>query len=352
MATDDLTLVLGGRKLSGWQEVRATLGIERCPSDFEIKMTERYPGETQSLIVQPQDPCQILLGSDPVITGYVDQFIPEYAHGEHSITVAGRSKSEDIVDCAAEWPGFMISASSAFEIAKKLCAPYGINVQAAVDTGPVIPQFPLNYGENAYAIIERIARYRGLLIYDLANGDITLAQAGNGQMASGLAEGHNIEKARALYSADQRYSTYEVLTNSIDTFADAGDGGFIVETVTDQGMNRHRQMNIIAETGDVGNNIAKQRGLWEAARRAGRSNVITATVDAWRDTGGKLWTPNYKIPVAAANLKAPAYDWVISEVSFRKDADGTHADLVIMPRQAFLPEPTLLLPFAKDVPIQ
>lgn len=43
--SDELTLSIGGRQLSGWTSTRVTHGIEHCPSDFEISMTERYPGE-------------------------------------------------------------------------------------------------------------------------------------------------------------------------------------------------------------------------------------------------------------------------------------------------------------------
>ncbi|WP_422449499.1 phage baseplate assembly protein, partial [Thermoanaerobacterium sp. DL9XJH110] len=41
---EELILTVGGRELSGWTEVRVTRGIERCPSDFQIGMTERFPG--------------------------------------------------------------------------------------------------------------------------------------------------------------------------------------------------------------------------------------------------------------------------------------------------------------------
>ncbi|WP_410819059.1 phage baseplate assembly protein, partial [Paraburkholderia sp.] len=50
---DDLTLVAGGRQLSGWTRVRVSRGVERCPSDFQIEMTEKYPGDAFDITVQP-----------------------------------------------------------------------------------------------------------------------------------------------------------------------------------------------------------------------------------------------------------------------------------------------------------
>lgn len=353
-APDDLSIVIGGRRLSGWQSARVTRGIERCPSDFEISMTELYPGQARALVMQAGDPCQVLLGSDLVITGYVDRFVPSIEERAHVITVQGRSKSEDLVDCSAEWPGGQIAGSSALEIATKLAQPYGIKITAAVDTGAPIPQFNLTIGETAYAIIERICRYRGLLFYDLPDGTLSLAQAGNGKMASGLVQARNIQRAVFTNSADQRFSTYDAFLQSMDTLVDLGNGGNLFFTASDAGMKRHRQRDIVAEGNGVGLDVAKQRALWECARRAGRSFRIDATVDSWRDVAGTLWTPNFTIPVDAPILKVPtpaalASPWTIGEVTYRKDAQGTRADLVIMPRNAFLPEPIVLLPFPADV---
>lgn len=124
----DLTLVIGQRQLSGWTSVRVTRGVERCPSDFQIEMTNKYPGQQFDVTVKPYDACQLLIGDDIVITGYVDRVSPAYSATSHSITVTGRGKCQDLVDCAAEWPGGQILGSSVLEIAQKLASYYGITV--------------------------------------------------------------------------------------------------------------------------------------------------------------------------------------------------------------------------------
>jgi hypothetical protein len=65
----------------------------------------------------------------PVITGYVDRVIGTLDARQHSVTVTGRSKCQDLVDCSAEWPGGQIVGSSVLEIARKLAEPYGISVE-------------------------------------------------------------------------------------------------------------------------------------------------------------------------------------------------------------------------------
>lgn len=348
----EVVLTIGGSKVSGWTDVDISCGLERMPWSYNLGLTEKYPGDSSALVVQPGDTCSVTIGGDPVITGYVDRFQPAITKSTHAIRAIGRSKSCDFVDCSAEWPNGQIVGSSALEICTKLAKPYGITVKGKVDTGKPIPQFNLTLGESAFAIAERICRYRGLLIMDQADGSIVLDQAGSDAMDSGVEEGVNVEEAAGDFSIDGRYSDYYCFAQSMDVLGDLGEGGNLKFVAQDKGVKRHRQLDIIAESGDSGYDMLKQRARWEVARRFGRGYALTVLADSWRSKGGKLWAPNKKIPVKIPSLKHPKADWVISNVRFLRGEPGTGALLEIMPREAFLPEPILLLPFAADVPPQ
>lgn len=351
MFDEEVTLTIGGQAISGWTDIRITQGIERLPSDFSIGLTERYPGELAQVVTKPGAPCTVEVGGDVVITGYIDRFVPSLSAGEHSITVVGRSKCADLIDCAAEWPGGQISGADAVGIAQKLAGVYGIGVQCSVKDLPVIPQFNLMLGESAFEIIERISRYSALLAYDLPTGDLQLSQVGTERAASGFAEGQNVLDAQVEYSADQRYSTYQVFLQAVDVLTDLGDGGNLIYTINDPNVSRHRGLILIAEAGGGGNEIAEKRALWEMARRAGHSRVVRLTCDSWRDSAGKLWRPNTVAPVALPTLKLTANDFVIGQVSFmRSDQRGTVAELMLMSPDAFRPEPILLQPIFGDIP--
>jgi prophage tail gpP-like protein len=349
MSDDDLTLKVGGQKLSGWTSVRVTAGIESCPRDFDISMTEHYPGEFNAVSLKPGDACEVYIGPDRVVTGYVDRFMPAISAGQHVIQVTGRGKCQDLVDCSAEWKNNQILSAPVLSIAQKLATPYGIAVEGLGDTGGPIPQINLIWGETPYQVIERIARYQALLVYESSGGNLILSRVGAAKHATGFAQGKNIENATALYSMDQRYSAYVVRTLSMGN-ADIDGVGDIIETVPDKAVTRHRVLFIIAETGDTPDlSIAKQRGFWEAARRAGQSFNIQLTVDSWRDGAGALWSPNNIAHIEAPQLKLPSAEWVIGNVSLRRDAQGTHADVMLKPPNAFQPEPFLLAPIFRDV---
>ena len=72
-------------------------------------------------------------------------------------------------------------------------------------------------------------------------------------------------------------------------------------------------------------------------------------MDGWRDSAGTLWTPNTEIPLVLPSVKLPQAGWVLSEVTYARDAHGTRADLVCMPAAAFTPQPILLQPVDPDL---
>ena len=350
---DDLSLILTDRglTLTGWNSFRVTRGIERCPGDFELTMTERYPGELQKVVVGVGNAFEARLGNDLVIAGYIDRFAPSIAAGQHSIQVSGRSKCADLVDCAAEWPSNQISHSTALSIAQKLCKPYaGLSASATGRHGDMIPQFNIMWGETAFEIIERVCRYQALLAYDGPDGNLILSEVGTKKAASGFKEGVNVQSASIVYSGDQRYSQYVVRRLNFDNLSDAGLGGDILMTFDDPQITRHRRRYIIVESGDTaGGDVALRRGAWEASRRAGRSFQVRITTDNWRDSAGALWTPNTLVPLELLSLHIASAEWLISEVTFKRDESGTTAELVIMPPGAFDVEPLLWFPLFPDV---
>jgi len=332
---DDLTLLVESQEVSGWNSIRVTRGIERCPSDFDIEMTERYAGEISTLVVKPGDACQVKLGNDVVITGYIDKVTPSISENQHTIRVAGRGMCQDLVDCSAEWPGGQISSQTVLTTAIMLAAPYNITVNATCEVGAVIAQTNIQFGESPYEIIERLCRWRALLVYDQPDGSLLLSDVGTTMAASGFTEGINIEKAALEYSIDGRFSEYWTSSQSADVLGDIGDAGYLHAVSKDPLVPRHRRHFFHCEASASGLNLLQRRADWEAKRRLGRSAKLSITTDSWRDSSGALYTPNTLVPLNISSLRIVNKAWLISEISYKRNQDGTTCDLVIMPDQAF-----------------
>ena len=356
MVDDGILLSVGNYLLSGWTSLRCTRGIERFPSDFELGMTELFPGQARDVVVQEGDPFILSIGLDPVMTGYIDLVDPSISAAGHEIRVTGRGKCQDLLDCAAQWPNGQISNCTAFDIATKLAVPYNITVACDVTGLPIIPQQNIMLGETAYEIIERSARFSALMVYEDRDGTLRLSRAGTDAMSSGVQEGINMESARVTRSMDQRYSEIMAVMIGTNNLQDLNAVNAPVFTATDPNVTRHRRRIIIAEAGELGWDVGKQRALWEVARRRGRSEVVKLFVDNWRDVDGNLWEPNKLIDVLIPTLKVSVDQggttpirYLISEVTFHLDLSGTHAELTLMPPEAFTPQPILIQPQYADV---
>jgi prophage tail gpP-like protein len=348
---DDLVLTINSQACSGWTDISVTRGIERLPSSFTIAATDLYPEDLARLQINAGDACTVSMGSDLVITGYVDRVIPSFNAMTHSIQIMGRGKCQDLVDCSAMWPGGQISGSSVFGIAQKLAEPYGVKVVCRVKDLPVIPQFNLMLGETPFEVIERLARYSAVLAYDTPDGNLLLSRLSDVTAAGGVAQGANVQQASIGWFMDQRYSTYMSFLQSVDELSDLGDEGNQISIATDANCKRPRDLVIIAEAGDAQGDVAKQRAIWESVRRAGRAMVVNVEVDSWRDAAGTLWAPNTLCPVDLPTLHLNFESMTIGQVTFRRSADnGTTASLELMASSSYLPEPVLLTPSSGDIP--
>lgn len=349
VATDDtVTIEVAGQRWTGWQRVAVTRSIDTVPATFDLQVTERYPTSGQ-IDIKPGAPCKVLIGSDVVITGYVDRYTAAVSPRDHTVRITGRSKSADLVDCAAffgskDTEAYFSAGGSAVKIVRELAAGYDIEVsQQSGGDARIIP-FAINLGETAWEIIDRVTRMAALLAYDMPDGSIMLSIAGTGTMDSGFVQGVNVESAAVEFTIDQRFSRYYgfTVTTAALTVESAQSGGTLPAQgrADDPDVPRFRK-RIIVEPGiaQTGENIIQKRVDWEKNRRIGRSLAVTVTCDSWRDVGGALWAPNYLAPINLPALKLANATWCIGTVTYTRDEGGQHATVVLMPKDAFIPEP-------------
>jgi len=357
---DDVLVQIGDAALGGWKDVRITAGIESCPRDFELQATENTPDGRQ-VFARPGDPCEVYLGRDKVVTGYVNRWQGAISAASHSVHLSGRGMCQDLVDCAAKWPGQQIVSTSVLSVAQELAGVFGIKVRGA--SGPtvgipgpdrasrIIPYAVLMLGETAWEVIDRMCKLSGLLAFEQADGSLLLAEGPSAAedaplvldvAGSGFEEGVNVEAASFTLSDDQRFSVHETYWFSFNPLLEFGDEMNFVTKKVDPGVARYRPHIIIAEAGkEMALQQAEDRGSWEAARRWGQGHRLHITTDSWRDGSGKLYRPFTLARVRIPSLKLDDVTWMISEVTYSKGDTGTACDLVLGPLEAFAMQPVL-----------
>ena len=343
-APDVLKLIVGGKEWSGWQRAMIRRSMDQVPSSFSLQVTEKFP-LAGDMVFNAGDPCVVKLGDDPLITGYVDRYNAIVSPQNHTVRIDGRSKSQDLVDCSAfmgsvEAISTKIPAgSNTLAIARALAKPYGVEINSTAGDGITIPlNLMINIGETPWEIIDRVTRYSQVIAYDLPDGSVQFAQVGTEKMASGFAQGKNVESGSVVYGMDQRFQLYIAYKWSSDAFSDnttVEQGG----KAPDPGVPRFRLRLILSEQFFKGQSIAQARAQWEANRRAARGSAITVTCDNWRDSAGALWALNHLAPVDMPALKCRQDSWVIGSIVFIRDELGQHAQVTLMAPGAFMPEP-------------
>lgn len=338
---DMVRLRVNGMDYGGWKEVSISAGIERLARDFTLSVTDRWPGVAgQGSVphrIRPGDLCELYIGSDKVLTGFVDATQISYDDRQVSVGVKGRSKTADLVDCSAinepgQWRGRRIEA-----IAAELARPYGIGVRAEEDTGAAVSDHQVQQGETVAESLDRILRIRHLLATDTAEGELVIIKVGAQRADTALVLGGkegNILTGDAPFDFKDRYSEYVCKGQR------AGDDGAFGEAVSGESAAnadtaiRRRRVLLMKQSGQADGGTCRDRVDYERAVRMGKSLAATYTVAGWRQGSGALWAPNLIVRVQD-RIAGLDRDMVIGEVEYKLDDQGMVAVLQVAPAEAF-----------------
>jgi prophage tail gpP-like protein len=338
----DVRLNIGARSYGGWETISINRTLETVAGAYELKVTERWPGEQKAAAIAPGDKASLSIDGEIVITGFTDDVEPQYDPDTHDVTIRGRDATGDLIDCSAIPPaGTMGQWNDAplLTLAKILCDPFGIPVSADVDTGVPLRIFKIELGETVFAAIDRLARLRQVLATSDGKGGLHFTRAATGVAHSAIKLGQNIKRGQGRFSWRERFSDYTVVAQT------AGSDFITPETsagmrgdAKDPGVTRYRPKLVLDDLFDANDGLFQKRAQWEAAIRAGRSHRIIETVTGWRDAQGALWQPNDTVAVTDAFL-ASFGSYLISGVRLTLDQEGELAELTLVSPDAFLPEP-------------
>lgn len=301
----DFRVVVNGQSYGGWKEASVVRTIEALAGSFEVLVSEKWPGQPTRREINPGDACEITLDETVVLSGYVDDVNGQYGPGRdggdgtHTVSIMGRDKTGDLVDCSHagppnEWTGQRID-----QIARAICEPFGIpvTVESGTDIGAALSKkFTIQQGETAYEAIERMARMRAVLAVSDGRGGLVLTRSGTAKAPTALVLGENILAGSGLSSIRERFSEYTVkgqLAGSDTLYGTqaSGPAGLAQDPI----IQRYRPIVIVAEDqADIG--TCQKRARWEANVRAGRGRRVTYRVQGWKHKGG-LWKPNELVDV-------------------------------------------------------
>jgi len=327
-------LLVNGRVYEGWESVRVTRGIEQVAGDFALSVTDRWSenGDLRAWPLNALDACEVRLDGAPVISGYLDAVSISLDAGSHGVSVQGRDKPGDLVDCSAVHAGQWQNATVE-RIARDLCKPFGIDVVVALAglLGEPLKSFALQEGESVFEALDRAARSRALLLTSDPAGRLVVTRRGVQRVPVDVVEGVNLLSGSAEYRVNERFSSITVKGQARGSDAQGAEPAATVKaTARDAEITRHRPLVVIAE--EQGGSVAA-RADWERRIRMGRGSRATVTVQGWSHAGG-LWLPNRLVRVKSPSLRVDA-DLLIVSCSYTLDGGGSRTELTLAHPAAF-----------------
>lgn len=328
-------ILVDGMSYRGWTDVTVTAALDEAARSFSVQITEQSPidepGEFMGWPIMPGNEVSVRLGGKVAVTGYVDARQSSYSFSAHGVQVDGRSKTADAIDSSVDEPRGEFKKIRLDALAKRLAAAHGISVKVEGDAGEPFDVVRIQPGETAFETIDRLARMRGLIVTDDAEGGLVIRKdGGEGGAQIMLIEGENILSGRATFREDQKYSKVKVKAqrpraSEDDEAADGedADGDYfddIEAEAEDKAVKRKRTLVIVAEEpGDK--NAAQERAEREVAKRKAETIEAGITVQGFFSSPGKLWAPGDKVHVSSPMLHLDRA-LVVKSITFKQSFSG------------------------------
>lgn len=339
--SNTVTLRADGRLFTGWTSVSVTRSIESVAGYFELGVN--VPPGTDLSGLAPGKAFTLEIDGQIVCTGYIDSRRRQMTADSMKIIIAGRDKTADLIDCAAVYSGGQWKNRTLEQIARDLCAPYGVTVRWELsdkESSAAFPGFTLDHSETVYEALVRASRARGVLMTSNAAGELVFSRAAS-TATDELVLGENLLTLDFEEDFRDRFSEYTVkgYARANGTEGDDIDAKSIVSrkgTATDSDVTRYRPMIIIADS-KITAKDAQARALREQRRRLAKSITFEADIDGWTRKDGQLWMPNLLVTIDASKYAIKTTELLVSKVNLiLNDQDGLKTRVSLSPREGFL----------------
>lgn len=330
----DVSLIIGGAAYLGWTDLRIERGLDTLVGHFALGLVARAETGGAAWTFAAGVECTVALGGEALITGHVDAVGRQLTAEGQSLRLAGRDKAADMVDCSAVIAPGSWRRTGLDTIARALAERFGVAVTITADTGAPLERFAIQQGETAFAAIERLARYRGLIVNSDGRGGIRIGNPESGLRGGDLIEGDNVALAEWREDWASLHSVYIVKGQA--SGSDERNGATVAQVsadAADSGVNRYRPLLLIGEEQSDAAGLAR-RAAWERDVRRARSRGLSVTVPGWFTAGDRVWSPGMRSRCAMPALQVDG-DWLVERVTLVRDEAGTRSELTLVPPEAW-----------------
>lgn len=329
---DAVTFYINNMVFDGFKTVRISRNLMSLTGTFSITITDKWRVDQEDFEIKPGDRIHCHLGQAALFEGFIDKLSISASAKSRNITIEGRDKTQDLVDCsivtASEFNNLTFTG-----IATELLKPFGIKVLPEVDVGDKFIKFSVRQGETVFEALDRAAKERQLILLSSTHGNLIIQKRGFQRASSELIEGANVLAASVSFDNTQRFSEYIVKGQSTGIIGTPKEATQNRGSAKDSGVTRYRPTIIIAENA-VDNGGAQKRAEFESTFRAAKAMKINVTAQGWKQKDESLWQVNQLVQVDIRSIGVKQ-KLLINRVKFDQSESGRRVELELIRPDAF-----------------
>lgn len=333
-------LRINGKSYEGAKSGNINIGIDSVANSFSATVTNFWSSSVTE--IKSGDSVEIYADGVKRFSGWIDRAQPSISEEGNLVSISGRSKAGDLIDCTPDATQSEFKNQSFESLVDIFADMFDISVSTNVDTGEIIETSNYEQGETIIEFLKKEAVKKGLLMYSDSSGNLVIDRAGT--VSSGLIfkDGENILECSASVDYSNRYSKYIVKgdrqSNAFIEEADATES----QAIAIDSEIRYRPLIIIVD-GQADNAICEQRAKWEAAIRAGKSVSYSVKLQGW------YFNLNELCVLDSRRIGANSESLLISRIVNSFDTNGRTCSMELVRPSTFAEPPSLTVEKPKKI---
>jgi len=345
-----ITIEVNGANYNGLKSSSVFLSMETVSGSFTIVTTV---DPDNSFPLKKGSECKILVDRVVVMTGVIEKINPSWSGDDHTISVTGRDKISDLIDCTVGDVKKIETPTSLETMCRMVMDGVGLNDLKVINNAGTIPAFDASekitaeVGQKAFKFLESYARKRQVLLTRDSDSNLVLTRNSNDILKTKIlnvigGNNNNVTTGSGIDDDSNRFYKYIVRSQanpSATGYAGTDeDIAGVVGIAFDDDIRKNRVLEINAEQ-SMDKPACEKRAQWEANIRRARA-ISAKYVIPGHSANGEVWRENRRVDVVDDfnDLRA---QMTIKNVRFGYDLGGGSITTVsLSPPDAFELSPT------------
>lgn len=331
---NEVALSINGERFRFWESVSIRRSLDTFDSiQFSAPFEENNQAFRETFRPFSYKPTSITVGGVPLFTGTMLTPVPAMEENRRTVSVGAYSLPGVLNDCNSPASAFPLefNGQKLGDIARSICAPFGLSVEITANEGPVFERVASEPSKKAYQFLIGLAQQRNAVIASTPLGKLLIQQSvAVGSPVARLAQGSAPLVSIAPQFAEQDY--YSHITGMQPAVIGLPGGKYTVKNPRLEGVIRpHTFTANDTLTADIKEAVEAKAGRMFA-------NVVSysAVVSTWRDFRGNLWTPNTTLTLNAPGAMVYSdYEFIIRSVELVQNDKSESAVLTLVLPGAF-----------------